>query len=895
MQTASRTNFLSPLSITPYCATVCLMEVITCHHNSDFDALASMLAAKKLYPDAVPVFPGSQERVLRDFLNNNRFFRFETTAARDIDLEKVHRLIIVDTRQPNRLDRLAQLCDRPGVEVHIYDHHPPMAGDIVGIVDVHRKVGATTTVMVALLKERDAAITSEEATVMMMGLHEETGCFTFISTTPEDLEAAAYLLSKGANLNIVTDYMVKEMTSDQISLLNEMLQSLEIINIGGIDIAITHVLVEEYKGDIAILAHKLRDMQGVDVLFVLAAVEGRLHIIARSRIDEVDAGEVAAEFGGGGHHEAASASIKKVPIVQAKESLINVLRDKVRLRKCARDIMSFPVKTVSASETIAEAGDMMARYGMNNLPVIEGGDVVGIIFKSSISRARYHGLAGAEVRDYMNVDIETLPVDAPLSRVREVIIEENQRAVPVTENGKLAGIITKTDILRLLHYETLKSPLEPHPHIRKKNIIKTMRERLPERVMEFLEEAGLVADAIGVKVYAVGGFARDLILGHENLDMDIVVEGDGILFAKAFAERYNCRVKAHEKFGTAVIVLPDGLKIDVATSRLEYYESPAELPIVEESSIKRDLYRRDFTINTLAVRLNPSEFGDLLDFYGAQRDIKEGVIRVLHNLSFVEDPTRVFRAVRFEQRFSFKMSRHTQALIANAVKLNFFDKLSGKRLFSELVLILNEDLPIKAINRMGELGLLRFLHPNLRLGEKEREVIGNIIGTIAWYRLLFLKEKCDLWLVYLIGLIDSLKLKEIDEFCLRLAVPGRLRDKLVTARRTGTIAMRKLAKGGLKDSDLYRLLKPLQMEVLLYITARGGEAVKKEVSHYLTHLIEVKTYLTGTDLENSFGLKPGPAFKEILADLLDTRIEGDVKTREDEVEWVRRRVKESCA
>ena len=868
------------------------MEVITCHHNSDFDALASMLAAKKLYPEAIPVFPGSQEKVLRDFLANNRFFHFETKAAKDIDLEKVKRIIIVDTRQPGRIGRIAEALERPGIEVHIYDHHPPMAGDVVGTVDVHRKVGATTTVMVGLLRERGIEINSEEATVMMMGLYEETGCFTFISTTPEDLEAAAYLLSKGANLNIVTDYIVKEMTPDQISLLNEMLQSLEIVNIGGIDIAITHVLVEEYKGDIAILAHKLRDMEGFDVLFVLAAVENRLHLIARSRIDEVDAGEIAAEFGGGGgHHEAASASIKKIPIVEAKERLVNILRDKVRVRKTAGDIMSFPVKTVSPSQSISGAGDLMARYGISTLPVLEDDGVVGIIFKSAVSRARYHGLADTEVRDYMNVDFEILPPDAPLSKVRQIIIEQNQRAVPVVTDGKLVGIISKTDILRLLHYETLKSPLEPHPHIRKKNILKLMKDRLPEKVMEVLKEAGVVADSLGFNVYAVGGFVRDILLEYENLDVDIVVEGDGIGFAKTFAERYRCRVKTHEKFGTAVIVIPDRLKVDVATARLEYYERPAVLPTVEEGSIKRDLYRRDFTINTLAVSLNPSGFGELLDFYGAQRDIKDGVIRVLHNLSFVEDPTRVFRAIRFEQRFSFNMSRHTQALIGNAIKLNFFEKLSGKRLFSELVLILKEERPIKAINRMSELGLLRFLHPRLRLGEKERQLVGNIIGAIAWYKLLFLKERCEPWLIYMMGLLDSLKLKEIDEFCIRLSVPGRLREKLITARKTGTAALRRLAKGDLKDSELYHLLKPLQMEALLYITAKGGEEVRKRVSHYITHLMDVKTALNGNDLEKEFGLEPGPKFKEILSGLLDARLEGVVKTKEEEMELVRRRVK----
>src|SRR4030067_2982629 len=156
------------------------MEVIPSHHNSDFDPLASMLAAKKLYPDAVPVFPGSQERVLRDFLTKNSFFQFETTAAKDIDLAQVERIILVDTRQPGRIGRLADVLERPGVEVHIYDHHPPMTGDIIGAIDVHRKVGATTTVMVGLLKEKGSDLTSCEATVMMMGLYEETGCFTFI-------------------------------------------------------------------------------------------------------------------------------------------------------------------------------------------------------------------------------------------------------------------------------------------------------------------------------------------------------------------------------------------------------------------------------------------------------------------------------------------------------------------------------------------------------------------------------------------------------------------------------------------------------------------------------------------------------------------------------------------
>jgi tRNA nucleotidyltransferase (CCA-adding enzyme) len=868
------------------------MEVITTHHNSDFDSLASMLAAKKLYPDAIPVFPGSQEKGLREFLTKNRFFRFETKGVRDIDLDKVERLILVDTRQAGRIGGFAEILDRPGLDVHIYDHHPPMTGDIVGSIDIHRKVGATTTVMVDLLKEKGIEITSEEATVMMMGLYEETGSFTFVSTTEEDLHAAAYLLSKGANLNIVTDHLVKEMTPDQVTLLNEMMQALEKINIEGVDIAITHLLVDEYKGDIAVLAHRLRDMEGLDVLFVLASAGNRVHLIARSRVEEVDAGEIAAEFGGGGHHEAASASIRRISIVEAKERLMDVLRARVRVRKAAGDIMSFPVKTISPEQTIADAGDLMARYSIGSLPVMENGHVTGIIFREAVERAKYHGLTEARVADFMNVDFETITPDAPLPRVREVIIEHNQRAVAVLREGELAGIISKTDILRLLHYETLKSPLEPYPHIRRKKIANLMEERLPERIMQVLKEAGLVGDALGFSVYAVGGFVRDILLGYENLDVDIVVEGDGIAFAKAFAGRRGCRVKAHEKFGTAVVTFPDGFKVDVATARLEYYEMPAVLPTVERGSIRADLYRRDFTINTLAVSLNPSEFGELLDFYGAQRDIKEGVIRVLHNLSFVEDPTRVFRAVRFEQRFSFRMSRHTQALIGNAVRQNFFEKLSGKRLFNELVLILKEERPIKSVHRMAELGLLRFIHPSLRFTEKEWRLFDEIRGTLAWFALLFLKERCEPWLVYMMGLMDPLKPREVEEACLRLSAPGRVRERLISARKKGFLVLRRLSQGGMDDRELYHLLKPLPMEALLYITAKGGEAVKKEVSRYITHLMGVRTVLTGNDLKKSFALEPGPEFKKILSCLLDARLEGVVKTREEEVEWIRERIKE---
>src|SRR6185295_10740104 len=206
-----------------------------------------------------------------------------------------------------------------------------------------------------------------------------------------------------------------------------------------------------------------------------------------------------------------------------------------------------------------------------------------------------------------------------------------------------------------------------------------------------------LAKRTSVSVYAVGGFVRDLLLGRPNVDIDLVVEGDAIAFARAFAKENGGRAKVHERFGTAAVVFPDEFKLDVAMARTEYYKHPSALPTVQPSSIKEDLFRRDFTINALALRLNADRFGELIDFYGGQRDLKERTIRVLHSRSFIDDPTRVFRAVRFEYRFGFRLGKETLTLIRDAVELGLFHRLSGTRLLEELILLLSEENPRRII------------------------------------------------------------------------------------------------------------------------------------------------------------------------------------------------------
>ena len=873
------------------------MEVITTHTNADFDSMASMLAAKKLYPSAVLVFPGSQERSLRDFFIHSTLYAFEVERMKNIDLQEVKRLILVDTRQISRIGKFSEVVSNSDVEIHIYDHHPPSPDDLHGSLEVVSEVGATTTLLLGLLRERGMEITPDEATVMLLGIYEDTGNLTFPSTKEEDLTAAGYLIRKGANLNVLSNVITKELTAEQVFLLNDLIQSANRYNIHEIDVVIAQAAVDHYIGDIAVLVHKLKDIENLDVLFVLVRMEDRIYFIGRSRLEEVNVADIASEFGGGGHPTAASATLKGMTLIDAHDRLVKVLKEMVRPRRVARDVMVYPVKTIEPERTLEEAGEMLTRYNLAILPVLHEGHVVGLISKQVVERAFHHGLQDSPVKEYMTTEFPTVAPDTSFSRIQELIIGQNQSLLPVLEKDRLVGTISVGDVMRVLQEEMLKSvkgppTLESQPlHPRKKMISKLMQERFPERVHDLLMEFGRIGDALGYSVYAVGGFVRDLLMRVENFDVDIVVEEDGIRLAEEFEKKFPCRIRTHKKFGTAIILFPDGLKVDVATARLEVYDSPAALPTVERGSTKMDLYRRDFTINTLAIQLNPKAFGELIDSFGGVRDIKEKVVRVLHNLSFVEDPTRVFRAIRFEQRLGFQIGKHTQNLMRNAVKMGFMDRLSGGRILSELILILQEGNPIPALKRMRDFNLFHFLHPHLKCDEEVENLFEQIHHVVSWFDLLFLDERYERWFIYFYGLIDFLKEGEIHEICQRLAMNDKIRSKVVEGKRQADQSLLQIfswinSEFQPKRSEIYTVLDPLPTEAKLFMMAKTTQmTIRRYISLYFTQLKDTKPLLKGRDLVQ-MGIKPGPSIRKGLADLLKARLDEQVITRQDEMEYL---------
>lgn len=875
------------------------MDVILCHLNADFDCLSSMLGATKLYPGSVAVFPGSQEKKVREFLDI--FHPVEIRRTKDIDTSKITRLIIVDTKNPSRIGQFGALALSGRVKVHIYDHHPPLAEDLKGEIRVIEEVGATSTIFVELIREKKIPINPMEATVLCLGIYEETGSFRFPSTTERDLLAAAYLLRRGANLNILSEYIKMELSKDELDLLNDLITSSHDIVKYGIRVRIVKAVREEYFGDIAHLAHRIMEMEEIDALVMLLAMEGKVIMIGRSRMPELDVAEVLEVFGGGGHPVAASATVKGESVEVVEERLLEMIERAVKPQRRARDIMTSPVITIQWKTPLREAEAVMTRYGVNVLPVLKGERYQGLLSREVVEKAIFHGFGSNRAYEFATTDAEVADPDAFLAEIESTMIEKNQRFMPVIEDGRVTGAITRTDLLRSLYEETLRrsrikeEELKERPSMGR-NISRILIERFPAGVVRFLRIAGDVADSLRCNAYIVGGSVRDMIRGERNLDIDIVVEGDGIAFAREVAERIKgVKLLTHKRFNTAKIRFTEeaeikmpspGFTVDIATARTEYYEEPATLPKVEVSSIKKDLYRRDFTINTLAVKLNTGDFGQLIDYFGGQRDIRERTIRVLHNLSFIEDPTRAFRAVRFAGRFGFRISRHTENLIKSALKLNLFERLSGTRLYDELALTFRETEPVRALKSLADYRLLRVIHPELRFTDTLEETLQSIHESIAWFDLLFLEEEIDRSRLYIMGLISGLEPEDRKAALLRLSTPGKEMGLILDGMEKASEVMR-----GMKTGDpvaIYRLLKPLNLETIVYTVAVCKDReIQKAISRYLLDLRNVRTALSGSDLRK-MGIPPGPVYSEILGALLNERLSGRVRDRDEEVDFVKR-------
>ncbi len=865
------------------------MELIIPHINTDFDALASALAASKLFPQAKLFFPGAQEHNVRDYLTRFGGLFPEIIKAKKLRARHLTKVILVDVSHAERLGEFSNLLDQPGLTILRFDHHPGPSH--LKNEFHHQQAGANVSLMIRLLQAKHLEVTPDEATLLALGIYEETGHFTYTSTTAVDFEAAAWCRRQGADLTVVMDFLKHIFSTLQQALLDDLVKSRETVTVRGVPISLAIAERDSFVEDLAVIASRLKAMENLPVLMVFCRMGTRIYLVARSSRVEVAADQMVSLLGsGGGHHTAASGLVKDHSLVELKERFLKGLDRVVQAIAEVAGIMSHPVMTVTRETTVAQTQALMSRSGHSGLPVVEQSRLQGLVTRQDIEKALQHGLGSSLVGDYMNTQIKSLSPRTPLTEVQDLFLSQHFDYLPVVEKEKLIGMVTRSDVFRIMVErknmiqlgEKIEgsNPFFFEPHHRLKDLV---NERLPRRLQDILHTAGLLADQLGMNAFVVGGFVRDLIVGHENWDIDIVIEGNGLAFAQELGRKYKGKTKTHERFRTAVVNLPNGHKIDVVTSRTEFYDRPAALPRVQQASLKYDLYRRDFTINTLAMQLNHDRFGRLLDYFGGVQDLRDGLIRVLYAVSFVDDPTRIFRAVRFEQRLNFKIDPDTRRYMDHALRLDLVRKLSMPRIFDELMLILAEDQPEKAIAQLGAMGVLGWIHPQLKTTSLVLQYFDLAWECLA-FAIVYLQQAVDKRTIYLMALLDGLNTKDVLNLAGRSQFPKALKELLHLQKIKGDQARRRLElMDSYRPSQVVRLLRPLPLEVLLYEMARSS---KKETAQafrqYLLHWRHVHPILSGRDLRK-LGYPPGPVYEKMLTKLRNGRLDGKIASRRDEI------------
>ncbi len=919
--------------------------VILTHEHADFDALASLLGGALLFPRAVPVLPWKLQRNVEAFLSLYRN-QFPFVDPRQLLRGRVELAILVDTRTFNAVKGMGDQTRHLVIDHHTATEPLPSGWEIWQEALGPHTTGANTTLLVERLMHQNRALTRFQATLLALGVYEDTGSLLYPSTTHRDVRCAAWLVEQGARLEVIRRFMHFPPSDAQ----KELTEQAEHVKVAGQNVLFAAAEAPEYDDELSGLAHRLNELFDPDALFVVVSLSDTVQVVARSNTDAIDVGQIAEELGGGGHPRAAAALLNGVTLAEARERIGVLLERYARAPADVAQIMSRGrPRTLDDSMSVSAAAELMQRYGHEGFPVLRAGDdgsssLVGILTRREADRTISHRLGKLPVHKVMKQGSHTIRADAPVSALHGLMIESGWGQIPVVDaEGEMVGIVTRTDLLKLWGEEREAGQRIPDVSRELEQVLSASQHRL-------LWLVGETAAETGNSVYVVGGFVRDLLFGRFDrddgaafVDMDLVVEGDAIELAERMQNQCGGRIVTHARFGTAKWILdesdspltcPDlqkgGLReggaqlpshLDFVTARTEFYTEPTVLPTVEQGSIKLDLHRRDFTINTLAVALTPDRWGDLLDFYGGLSDLQGGRIRVLHSLSFVDDPTRILRAVRYEQRFGFQIEARTQEHLVDAAQL--VGRVTAARIRQELHRIFQEAKPEDAVLRLDELGILRQIHPALRAGPEfaersvalrdrieiieagsgsagggpagrkdgraegisslaaskgtagPRVICGTPIERLYWGLLVY-----DLFPATGSGDGETTPLESaLSE---RLKLRGKTRQLMRELRLVKT-RLPELTDLRIRPSEVVAILDRVQPVILLLVSLLEEDALLRErLDCYAQSWRHIQSSLNGEDLRR-MGLPVGPAYGEVLRALRSALVDGEVAAGDAEL------------
>lgn len=824
----------------------CSGVIVLCE-GADLDALSGALALEKLFPDVCLLTPKYLSKraglVFRDF---KHLFRITDSLPDSFDL------LLVDTRYfPENVpkDKVRKIM--------VFDHHP--SGDVNEFEGKVDKVGAATTLVVEELIKKNVEITPEEATVIALGIYEDTGNFSYEGTTERDLNAAAWLLSKGADLRTIRKYMHETFTKEQIEIVRRILSSVEKIYMDGLEVAIATAVLEKYEPDVNALLYEVKDLKEADAFFVIIEAENKTYVFGRSQTKEIDVGEILSHFSGGGHPEAGATKLENVSAARVKSLLINFLRGFKPPKLKVKDIMTSPPFLLSEHLSVKDALAELSERGFANAPVIDKeGNLVGIISKKALLKLSKL-YPEDPIGEFASRDFTTLNPDSPVWEAEEILTKFGQKLIPVVEDGTVVGVVTRLDILQRMR-EDLGELKAYHRKV-----------KVPENIEGIAREIGEVARSMNYRAYIVGGVVRDILLGKEVWDLDFVVEGDAIEVARKLAESHGIEVHPFPEFGTAHLKV-GAVKIEFATARRETYPRPGAYPKVEKASLKEDLIRRDFTINAMAISVNPEDFGTLIDYFGGVRDLKDRIIRVLHPVSFIEDPVRILRALRFAGRLGFKLSKSTERLLKQAVNLGLLEEAPTGRIMNEIRLALREDRLLDILALYRRYRILEHVIKGFSWTQALEDKLLSLKRVVDWHSLEFPSERVDYGWIFLMLVLSTVKPEVSSKFLKDVSAPAWVRENMGNLYRLLGRVKRELRKAE-RNSQIYRALKGIHLSLLLLLMTE--EDIREKVRIYVEKLRFVKVPSEVIEKLRAKGLEGrdlGREIEKIKESIMDSEI-----------------------
>lgn len=866
------------------------MDIIVSHQLTDLDGLGAMVAAQKLYPEAIPVFVGRLHRLVKDFMALYRDEVIRIYQLKDVNLEDIKRVIIVDTNDPGRLGKLKSVVVRKDVEVIMYDHHPHQDLDWVEL-DFSQNVGSATTILVNRIIAERIRLNPVEATLFALAIHADTGSLTYLNTSPEDARALTYLLEAGANLKLINEFLVESLNKEQRDLFEAILERRRDLKFNGVELSLFSIEYDKYVVGINKITEKIKSLYRLPSLFSLVKMGKYVEVIGRSSDEAVDIGKICTLIGGGGHGGAGAARVEG-ELSEVEEILVGILKANIIPVRKVSDIMSSPVRTVTPDTRIEDIEKILKKYGHTGVVVSDNGRLKGIFSLRDLYKIKKHNLLHAPVKGYMSRDVITIEPEASVHQAQELMVKYNIGRLPVLKDNKLIGIVTRSDILASYYGSET-----PHQHQNRygSSLVKINPEildvkgklnSLPDRVLSIIKETGLIAEGMGIRVFLVGGMVRDLFLGRKNEDLDLVVDGDLEELVPVLAEKLSGDWSYNRQFKTANIVLNNGLNIDLATARRERYHDPGELPEVEAADILEDLFRRDYTVNALALAIYPEHWGKLIDYFRGIKDLQDGKLRILHRFSFLDDPTRILRGIRLAENLGFSFEEETFNLIREALKMGSFSNLSAYRVLKELKILFQERVTENLFALFKELPVFRLLGFNLNVEDKYYNQLNQLESYLEYF-----KEKnynIKEWLLRLSIFFEGLSENNIHEW----EISKGPKQVLILATKIMEFKYLPELKEDIDPVKLYKIGKNLSIEeIILLLVKEDNKRIKENLSYYLEELSRVKIEINGNDIKN-MGVKPGPEIKEILKRVFEARLRGIVGNRQEELDYARSLVKE---